>query len=182
MKSRLVSVLVALTISSALPVLADPIPLSPNGLWSAQYELMGASGETFAYEYVATQNETLLISGYYENSDRYRIFVDGSLALTTTVPPGPITDYGDKSGLYTEPSNATFSSGLFSTGVLNVTTGDVLSIVDIGRLYPDGGSFDAQVGILAAPEPGTVALVGWCLASVIAFWRRRRGMGNESAV
>lgn len=173
MRLRLLTPLVLILGTAASTVLADPVPLSPGNTWLEQYELMGASGETFAYQYIATQDETVLISGYYENTDQYQVLVNGSLALTTPAVPGPAIDYGDSFGTYMDPSNATFDSGLFSTGVLNVMANDVLTIVDIGPLYPDSGSFDAQVGLSVAPEPGTFAIAGLALLSMLALVRRR---------
>ncbi len=139
--------------------------LSIDGVWHTQYELMGASGEYFSTSYTATQPESVEVTGYWDNTDQYNVYVDGSLVLTTPSAPGstvPI-DYGDTFGTYTDPSTA-WNSGLFSQGIFTVNDNDVILIQDIGPLFPDPAmaSNDAQVGLQAIapiPEPASAVLM-----------------------
>ena len=140
---------------------------------------MGASGETFSTTYTATQNEAVLITGFYENTDQYKVFVDGSLALTTPPVPVPAVDYGDTYGTYTDPGSA-WQSGLFSKGTFYVSADDTISIEDIGPLFPSTyspGSFDAQVALQAVPEPVCLTVFG--LGALVAgFGLRRKRTGS----
>jgi hypothetical protein len=151
--------------------------LSLDGMWHAQYQLMQASGETFATEYTVTAAETVLITGYYENTDQYQVYVNGSLALATNAIGGPAIDFGDSFGTYTDPSTA-YGSGLFSQGEFTVAANDTIKIVDIGPLYPDppqgAGEFDAQVGLQAVSEPASMAMVALGILGVALTRKRRR--------
>jgi PEP-CTERM motif len=171
--TRVYLLLASVTVFAAI---SSADPLSIDGMWHTQFQLMQASGETFATEYTASDAETVLISGYYENTDQYQVYVNGALDLTTNAISGAAVDYGDNFGTYTDPSTA-YGSGLFSQGEFMVAADDVIKIVDIGPLFADPaqgpGEFDAQVGLMAVPEPAFVAIAGLAIAGFSLI--RRRG-------
>ena len=161
--------------------------LSIDGTWHAQFELMQAPGEYFATTYAATQTEAVEITGYWDNTDQYTVFVNGDLKLITPAIGGAPIDYGD-GGFYTDPGSA-WGSGLFTEGILNVNAGDVISFQDVGPLFFDAfwtnqngvNEYDAQVGVQAVapitatvPEPCTLLLFTTS-AGIFLIGRRRAG-------
>lgn len=176
MRIHAVTSLVVLLALSGLSALSDPITLTPGAGWSEQYEVFGASRENFASSYLVTQPGTIRLSGYYENTDQYVVLYLGVPVYQTPAVTGPAVDYGDTYGTYLHASDASYSSGLFSTGEFYSPAGE-LTIEDIGPLYsdPEADGYDGQVGIeeLLTPEPGMLAGVGLALLGFAALARRR---------
>lgn len=148
---------------------AGPITLPVSTWVSEPFTLMPAGG-FFPDAYIASADGQVLLTGYYVTGDYYRVYVNGSLALTTSQVLPTDVNYGDRNPpLYADPASA-YQSGLFSRGSVLVHTGDMITIAD---LYPPGGIGEVAVQqAAAAPEPGTILLLSGGLSGLIV-WRRR---------
>jgi hypothetical protein len=144
--------------------------------------LMPGPGTFFTDSIIANQNTEVEITGYWDNTDRYEVFVNANLVLTTPaiVPPSAAIDYGDSFGIYTTPASA-LGSGLFSSGQFYVNSGDVITVEDIGPLFLDSAAsanagfpqYDAQVGLQSTPEPSSFAFLAGGIGIALALLRRR---------
>ena len=167
---------------------ANAATLPFSGTWyDSGLVLMPGTGTFFPDSITAAQQTFVEITGYWDNTDQYQVFVNGNLVLTTPSisPPAPAIDYGDTFVTFTTPALA-WGSGLFSAGLFSVNAGDVITLKDISPLFFDAAAsetagvsqFDAQVGLQAVsapvPEPSGLAFVAAGLCVVLAKRRRAR--------
>ncbi len=153
---------------AAFTVMAGPVTL-PLSTWVSEPFTLMPPGGFFPHAYIASAPGSVLLTGYYVTGDYYQVYVNGSLALTTSQVTPIDVDYGDGTPpLYADPASA-YRSGLFSTGMVTVNTGDVITVAD---LYPPSGIGEVAVQQVT-PEPATMLLLGGGLFGVLA-WRRLR--------
>jgi len=101
----------------------------------------------------------------------------GTSAVTAFASPGsfngPVFDF---SGLSSPIANVTVDPLSTITPVSVTFTGDSVAVNVAGESIPDGGKYILDVtagGVVAAPEPATIALVGFSMAG-LAIVRHRR--------
>ncbi len=184
---------------------ADVQPIPSFDYWDASGPvLMSGSGQFFPDSYLAfpgppSDEFTALvyITGYWDNTDQYQVYVNGSPVANGEIFPvtSQAIDYGDR-GLYTTPASAyattfgvcpTGCPALFSTTSVVVNFGDIITIQDTGPLFYDAAAsaaagtpqYDAFVGLtvaglLATPEPSFDAILGLGLLGLLFVHRRQR--------
>jgi len=130
------------------------------------------NGCLFPESYVATANETGMITDLYVVGDSFTVFVNGNPVLTTptvcdwtcygTDPYGPP---------FTTDPNVAWNSGLFSKGTFNLVKGDIVTIQE-NSLPPT--FTDGTYAITAStPEPGTLMLLGTGALGLVGVIRRK---------
>jgi hypothetical protein len=203
-----------LSASAAIPARADVVTLWPNwGVFSTEKVLMPGSGGFFPDSFIPYPGPpipgllaSVVITGYWDNTDQYKIYDNGALVTTTgpILPLAPPIDYGDTFGTFTTPDAAFPSSlafcpspgcisALFSGAAINVRFGDVITIQDVGPLFYDAAAsaaagspqYDAQVGIAleglvsVQPEPSYYMILIAAVAALIVYRRRARAAPSE---
>lgn len=148
---------------------ANADTLGLNGGWFQQVQIMNP-GDYFSTFYTATDTEAVDITGFYYTGDYYRVTVNGNTVLTTSPVGTPNQDLGDANPQYQNPGDASFTSGLFSTGTFYVNPNDVIVVYD---LAPPLGIGEVGVQATATPEPTALPLLGAGLLAAAAAFRKR---------
>jgi len=176
MKARiLISCLfVASCLLAAVPAAAD-IPLPP--VWPSTWvnvvdEYLGPAPYMYPETYVATADETGMITDLYVIGDSYSVFVNGVDVLDTAAVDWTTTP-GCEGGPYvcwTNDPNAAWASYLWSKGTFVLHAGDTVTIEED---HLPTGFDDGTYAITATPEPGCIALLSLGLLGFIGMRRRK---------
>jgi hypothetical protein len=130
--------------------------------------------------YVATQDETGMITDLYVVGDSYTVFVNGAPVLVTPVVPDwtayEVPDPGCSNGFppcpyTTDPNVAWANPAEWSTGSFSLKTGDVVTIEE--DTLPSGYTDGTYAITATTPEPTSIALFGSGLLGLFGTLRRR---------
>ena len=167
------------------PLCASAATLAPSSTWVYQAQYMDV-GDMFSTTYTATANEYLSVTAWNAVSDRFGIYINGTLQLNSSVVP----DW-DVLGMSSAVPDQTFNnfdqvyfSGLYSTAAFDVLKGDVIWI-QLTHLAPNDGAIygDGTFGTVAiegaVPEPATLGLAGLALLGIGLTGRRRAAKSRK---
>jgi hypothetical protein len=162
--------------NGALPVVEQqsrgPAVLPTNGLWhySAAHEAnvgpdghggwMSAPSQADLWTVESTNGVTLSITDAWITGDRFEVYVDGVLVLTTPVvwffgaPEYEPDTPGPAPFEHQEALNAAFRSAWYSSGAISIGSGTHLINVKDIRFPPDIGG--AAFGLRAVARPSAV--------------------------
>lgn len=173
----------------AVPVSASP--LTVGGPWTVLDQTMlpgdffkapdGGTEWTFTCD---ASHCKFIITDLFVISDQYEIYDGGILIATTALMPDwddlgfPSPGVGGPFPPWTPDADIAFASGLYSSAVLNLSSGaHAISIRDIHIPPTTAGGSPFGDGTVAfrvtVPEPASLALVGLALIG-LAITRRRR--------
>jgi hypothetical protein len=150
-------------------------PVWPN-LWVNTVDEDVAIGGFFAETYVATQNETGMITDLFVVGDSYTVFVNGLAVLTTPVVPD-WTTYGCADGKeapcpYTGNPNVAWGDLVWSQGSFALLAGDIVTIRE--NTLPSGYSDGTYAITATTPEPCSISLLGFGLLGLAGLRRRMK--------
>lgn len=167
---------------AAVPATAGDIDLGP--VWPTSWvhvvdQLGMAPASKFDQTYVATANETGMITDLFVVGDSYTVFVNGNPVLTTPVVPDWTTYDGGVDGCggngqsapcpYTSDPNVAWGNPVWSQGTFALTVGDVVTIQE--DTLPTGYTDGTYAITATTPEPCSIVLFGTLLG--LAALRRR---------
>lgn len=184
MKSRILGscLLVMICLLAAIPATAaTPLPLPPvwPSTWVNTVDDPGMTPPSlFPESYVATANETGMITDLYVVGDSYTVFVNGLAVLTTPVVPSWTTYPGCTDGHtapcpFTADPNVAWADPLnrWSKGSFALHLGDIVTIQE-NSLPPT--FTDGTYAITATtPEPGTLVMFGSAILGLAGVFRRK---------